>query len=114
MTNEEYGNYLKSDAWKQKAEERLRIDSYRCRGCGTCGTTVNPLEVHHMSYVHIGNERVYEELITLCHGCHKLVHKMMERPTNSDGRLGWKDNPRIPTCHVFTVSGSELNYIEED
>lgn len=114
MNDEEYKAYLQSDGWKQKAEERMRIDNYRCQGCGSCGTAENPLEVHHLSYKNLGNEDLFTELVTCCHCCHKLIHKVMERQTNCDGRKGWKSNPRIPTVHVFNVSGFALEYKEEE
>lgn len=114
MTDEEYNEYLKSDRWKKKAEERIKIDNYRCQGCGCCGTIENPLEVHHLSYTDLGNEDVYTQLVTCCHCCHKNLHKVMERITNSDGRRGWKDSPRVPQLHVYNVSGYKTEYVKED
>lgn len=115
MTDEEYRAYLQSDEWKQKAEQRMEIDGYRCQGCGTCGTVENPLEVHHLSYANLEDkaEDVYTQLVTCCHCCHKNIHRVMERKTNIKGRRGWKDNARIPQLHVFNVSGYAVEYKEE-
>lgn len=113
MTDSEYKAYLQSDKWAEICEQRRRIDRYRCCACGCAGTQVNPLEVHHLSYKHIGNEetRIYEDLVTLCHSCHKLIHRAMERTTSPDGRRGWLDNARIPQVHVFTNSGEDRDFI---
>ena len=109
-----YAEYLKTDKWKKIAQQRMEIDGYLCCMCGCRGTQANPLEVHHLSYSHLYHEenRIYEDLQTLCHSCHKLLHKGMERVTNAAGRRGWKDNPRIPDVHVFTIAGTELESVE--
>ncbi len=110
MDNTKYRQYLKSDEWHRIAEQRLKIDEYRCAMCGSRGTAGNPLEVHHLSYRYLYHEgnRVYEDLITLCHTCHKAVHKMMCRVTSPDGRRGWKSRYDIPAVSVYTVSGEAL------
>ena len=113
MPSEEYRAYLESDKWKQIAAQRFKIDGYRCCACGSRGTPSNPLEIHHLSYAHLYHEedRIYEDLCTLCHCDHKAVHRMMERITSPDGRRGWQNSPRIPQTHVFTYAGADINYI---
>ena len=107
MTNTEYKEYLKSDKWHKIAEERLRIDGYRCVCCGCSGVPGNELEIHHLSYKFLGKEeyRVFEDLVTLCHRCHKNIHAVMNRQTNEEGRRGWADRQDIPTVHTFNISG---------
>ena len=114
MNNTEYLQYLQSEKWGEIAKKRMEIDKYRCACCGSAGTMANKLEVHHLSYSHLGQEenRVYEDLVTLCHCCHKSVHKMMERVTSPTGKRGWKDNPRIPTPHIYTINGEDTGMIE--
>lgn len=107
-----YMEYLKTDTWRQKANMRMRIDGYVCQGCKTCGSAENKLEIHHLTYNTIGHENPYTDLVTVCHVCHKNLHKIMERVTNADGRRGWLDNPRIPQVHVFTVNGIDTDFIE--
>lgn len=114
MENKEYQEYLASDAWKRKAEQRLEIDNYQCQSCGCYGTTTNKIEVHHLSYKNIKNENVYTDLLSLCHCCHKNIHRAMERVTNENGRRGWLDDSRIPKIHVYTLDGTSTQYIEED
>lgn len=103
-----YIEYMKSDKWRDIARRRMEIDNYTCAGCGCRGTATNILEVHHLSYKHIYHEEnwVYEDLVCLCHACHKNLHRIMERQTNSAGRRGWKDNPRIPQTHIYTLTGA--------
>lgn len=114
--NETYTKYLKSDKWKRIAEKRMEIDGYTCCMCGCRGTSVNPLEVHHLTYRSLYHEenRIYEDVMTLCHSCHKLLHKGMERKTNEYGRKGWKDNARIPDIHVYTLTGETLKHKERE
>lgn len=116
MTNQEYEAYLKSDKWRQIAEKRFQIDGYRCVMCGCKGTSGNCLEVHHLSYRYLGHEenRIYEDLVTLCHCCHKQIHAAMNRVTNPDGRHGWKDNRSIPGVSVYTINGQEMEHKRRD
>lgn len=111
MNKTEYEKYLFSEEWKRKAEQRLQIDNYRCVMCGSMGTRVLPLEVHHITYRRIGKEDVYKDLLTLCRSCHRNTHRMMDRITGyrADGSpvYGWKDQLTDYTTHVYTLDGSE-------
>lgn len=108
MTNKEYEEYLRSPKWKAIAKRRFEIDNYTCQMCKGKGTPNNPLEIHHLSYKHLGNEqdRIYEDLVCLCHTCHKLLHNAMNRKT-APNRRGWSNNQTIPGVHVYTFSGYE-------
>jgi len=69
MSKSDKREYLKSDKWHETRERIKSRDSYKCRGCGT----TNKLEVHHISYRHLGNE--YDsDLITLCRHWHQSIH----------------------------------------
>lgn len=105
-----YEAYLKSDKWKAIAKERMEIDNHKCCACGSRGTTANPLEVHHLSYKYLYEEekRIYQDLVTLCHLCHKQTHAIMNRQTDPNGRHGWKDNSNIPAISVYTVAGETI------
>ena len=107
--NAKYREYLKSDKWREIARRRMTIDDFQCVMCGSRGTTTNPLECHHLSYKHIyfEQERIYEDLCTLCHSCHKQVHALMYRKT-APNRNGWKDNQVIPKVSVYTITGETL------
>ena len=106
--NKRYLEYMKSDKWRSIAKQRMEIDNHMCAGCGCKGTAVNPLEVHHLSYSHLYNESgwIYEDLVTVCHACHKNLHRILERQTNAQGRRGWKNNPRIPQIHAYNIHGA--------
>jgi 5-methylcytosine-specific restriction endonuclease McrA len=114
MDNTEYKQYLQSDKWKAIANERLKIDNFQCVCCGSRGTPANPLEIHHLSYKYLYHEeeRIYQDLVTLCHCCHKSLHNIMNRQTDEKGRRGWKDNRTIPAIHTFNVTGTQAEYIE--
>lgn len=112
--NAEYLEYLKTDVWKEKARQRLEIDKYKCQGCGCEGTQTNPLNVHHFGYREkLGNENVYTDLVSLCRSCHILIHKVMNRATNDQGRRGWRDVAYTPNVHTYTADGEELERTKE-
>jgi 5-methylcytosine-specific restriction endonuclease McrA len=72
----DYQVYIKSEAWRKKRLKRLKMDGFCCQfkvGRFKCGAKTN-LEVHHLSYKNLGNER-FKELITLCHKHHEQVHR---------------------------------------
>lgn len=108
--NSRYREYMESEKWRMIAEQRLKIDGYKCQGCGSRGSSTNPLEVHHLTYGHLYREeqdgKIYTDLVTVCHCCHKNLHRIMERITDEYGRRGWLNNPRIPDIHVFNIKGA--------
>lgn len=73
--NKLYVEYMKSEEWKNKALERLKIDEFNCVLCGAMGV----LEVHHISYKRLGNEDVYRDLVSVCPRCHILLHNYYKR-----------------------------------
>ena len=95
MYYENYEQYIISDEWKSKRNQRCEIDNYKCCMCGSSGTMNNPLQCHHITYRNLYKENVYTDLLTLCKNCHKSVHTMMNRVTSKDGRKGWKDSLSI-------------------
>lgn len=95
MIYSSYPEYLQSEQWKQKVQQRAEIDKYRCCMCGSAGTMTNKLQCHHISYRTIYHEDVYKDILTLCENCHKSVHTMMNRITDQKGTRGWKDTLTI-------------------
>lgn len=61
--------YLKSKPWQQLRQLVLQRDNYSCLMCDN----KHSLEVHHITYKHLGNERL-DELATLCRTCHQSIH----------------------------------------
>ena len=64
--------YLRSPQWKARRDARLRAVGYKCERCGINGPSAR-LEVHHLTYEHVGNEFLFE-LVALCHCCHERIH----------------------------------------
>lgn len=92
MTNSEYTEYLRSEEWQKKREQRIQIDDGRCVFCGE--KVAHPV-VHHLTYRNIGNEDVWKDICTVCDDCHALIHTGMCRVTSPSGRRGWRDD--LPT-----------------
>ena len=68
-----YKKYMASPQWREKRFERMELDDFRCRVCGSQG----PLTVHHITYNHFGNEDM-RDLITLCPECHERIHEIIK------------------------------------
>lgn len=66
----DYNEYIRSDAWIRKRDQRLALDNYQCKKCGTAKNLI----VHHITYKNLGHENM-DDLVTLCWNCHNSVHK---------------------------------------
>lgn len=67
---------MRSEAWKEKCEQRRRFDGYRCCVCGRPALLCREgLQVHHLTYERLGNEDVAHDIVSLCGKCHKKLHK---------------------------------------
>ncbi len=65
-----YKQFLESSYWKEVRELVLKRDQC-CQYCGVMGN----LQVHHLTYTHLGKEKEHlEDLVTLCSGCHLETH----------------------------------------
>lgn len=70
-----YADYMASEAWKKKRNQRVLYDKGKCqflidgRKCGD----MNLLEVHHLTYANLGDE-LMSDLVTLCSFHHKQIH----------------------------------------
>jgi len=110
---QEYLTYITSPAWKEKADQRMKIDGYVCQCCGSRGTTANPLQVHHFHYGNFKHEDVFRDLVTLCKSCHESQHNIVRRITDKDGGRMWDKNGNVPLIHIYTISGLDRNLLEE-
>lgn len=63
-----YSEYLKSSAWQSKRQQIFRRSGGRCEDCGAPA-----VQVHHLSYEHVGNE-LLDELMAVCLDCHEQYH----------------------------------------
>ncbi len=75
---EVHKRYLASELWKRiKAPILVRANG-RCEDCGNH----SKLDVHHKNYARIGGDEKQEDLIALCHECHKKADRKRERETS--------------------------------
>lgn len=80
MQSEFYKEYMKSDEWKNRCEQRIRIAGNKCEMCGRLERNCrNGLQIHHITYRRLGHENVYTDLICLCGGCHIKIHRYYDR-----------------------------------
>ena len=84
MQSDFYKNYMRSDAWAQKKQQRMQIDDYSCVMCGRSKDHCRTLQVHHISYRRLGNEDVLEDLCTLCGSCHRKIHNYYGRKRSNN------------------------------
>lgn len=69
-----YAEYLKTDHWAKLSTERKDIDGHKCVCCGS----TDKLEVHHCTYENGWYDTSIDDLRTVCHKCHRLVHQVEE------------------------------------
>jgi 5-methylcytosine-specific restriction endonuclease McrA len=69
-----YREYLQTDEWRWRREEKLEAAGYRCQLC----SSEERLEVHHNTYERRGDE-ADEDLIVLCRACHSAHHGKLPR-----------------------------------
>lgn len=76
-----YREYLQSVWWRCRRYQALTEADWCCQKCGIAGIRGDDragLEVHHLSYEHLGAERS-EELTVLCSQCHADTHGLATR-----------------------------------
>lgn len=80
-----YHDYMRSDKWREMRIKRIRADLGMCRGWvvekdgrGHLCLSRDRLEVHHLTYARLGNERL-ADLITVCKKCHSAIHKQSKK-----------------------------------
>ncbi len=66
----DYYEYIKSKAWREKAEEAKARAGNRCQVCNRSRAEVQ-LDAHHRTYERLGNE-LPEDITILCRECHQL------------------------------------------
>lgn len=72
MKNKAYENYIHSSAWRNKANERLNLDSHICQVCGEDAS-----DVHHLTYDRFGHEDM-GDLVSLCRKCHQKAEEIYD------------------------------------
>ena len=64
--------YLRSKAWAAKRLEAIIKAGFRCHACGRKQFDTSKLQVHHLSYDHLGAE-LDSDLEVMCERCHRRV-----------------------------------------
>lgn len=108
--NPGYEKYIRSAAWKAKADARLAMDRHACQVCGR-----DAEEVHHLSYEHFGNERM-DELASLCRRCHRKAEELYDPAKTPWIRLDSAGNGNFMAAmrsDAQTIAPEVLGYISE-
>jgi len=64
-----YNAYLETAHWREIRRAVIERAGGRCEGCGRRAAT----QAHHLTYVHVGNEFLWE-LRAVCDHCHTRAH----------------------------------------
>ena len=70
-----YKDYLQSGVWGMYRAVVLERAGDVCEVCGVDGT----LHIHHQTYIRVGGNEKFEDLIALCPQCHKRVHELSKQ-----------------------------------
>ncbi len=94
--------FLKSEQWKDLRIACLARDKAKCVVCGKRDLSN---DAHHIRYRRRWCETRVEDLRTLCRGCHKKVHEIMDQ----QGFSGWKKIrwEAFPVGHSHKVRGGD-------
>lgn len=69
-----YHEYLKSSHWRNF---KKRYFASHPRLCAVCGSS-EKIELHHVSYERLGNEREDSDVKPLCRPCHEVTHLLVD------------------------------------
>jgi len=81
-------------------------DNHQCRLCGALGTQCGgcaDLEAHHITPLNEGGDHSLENLVTLCHECHRWYHSL-DRLRGADPRLGTISYEPSPTDLLIVLA----------
>jgi hypothetical protein len=68
-----YGEYIVSPEWREKAEAAKEAAGQRCQVCNVSRDR-STLDTHHRTYERLGHEEP-GDLVVLCRDCHRLFHE---------------------------------------
>ncbi len=84
-----YNEYLNSKHWALLRQQYIPKDMK----CSMCHNKCDSLQLHHLTYMHIGNEKA-DDLLPLCENCHKLIHKVPKENIKSELYVNTKKSRR--------------------
>lgn len=84
-SNMDYDEYIRTHPhWQKVREARFRFDNGCCAVCHQDLKNAR-WETHHLSYMHLGNERI-RDVLTLCPACHTMFHNNWRKQEFWKGR----------------------------
>lgn len=84
-SNMDYDEYIRSHPhWQAVRKARYDFDGGKCAVCHK-QLASNEFETHHLSYMHLGNERI-RDVLTLCSSCHTIFHNNWRKQEYWKGR----------------------------
>lgn len=104
-----YAEYISSDAWKEKRQQRIAFDNGMCAICHD----TDGLSVHHLHYDSLGNEDIQRDLITACTRCHRHLDTI-ERYNRYNKRKRQSDTINIQIHERCGSDGLENREIQVD
>ena len=72
-----YEDYLNSSEWKEVKRIFLSYRKIKVPCCVYCKSTEN-IHIHHKSYSRLGCPSELYDLVTLCKGCHFMLHRIQK------------------------------------
>ena len=96
---EEYLDYIKSDAWKNRKAKYFKKHPKVCKACGS----TELIHLHHITYRRLGKEGP-RDLVPLCVTCHDEVHRVARKQGIGMYRNKWFKKSKFPTLWMITES----------
>lgn len=110
-TQEPYAFLLERREWKAKRDHILIRDGHCCQRCGAREEDGSLMQVHHKHYIYGLDPWEYKdsELVTLCEGCHQIVHETEKVPVY---RLheGFLEEVTLTRCYRCSGAGYFREY----
>lgn len=94
-----YKEYLFTKHWFTRKIKYLKKHKRECVMCGG----KNYIQVHHVDYKNLGNEKD-EDLVILCKICHDKLHKNIVKATDSKALVYISDMENTPKEKIREIS----------
>ena len=79
---EAYLEYLKSNEWKEKRLEVIKL----YKTCVLCNSN-HSFHVHHRKYTNLGKEDLNKDVVLLCSKCHGNYHRFVDKKSTKKKRV---------------------------
>lgn len=97
----DYYAYIKSDAWRERANAAKVWSLGRCQVC-YAHESEKRLDAHHRTYERLGNE-LPQDITVLCEDCHKLYEDFKKGKRTA---VSIQDNSDLPSWMKYSSSQS--------